>query len=590
MKRTASTALLSESKRVRLQSAAVMATHIYNYMLSDPLVDWLKIQNRRGTRANPEFSRTNGFSDFLMQKGIEFETKLIDYLDRNKLKVQKVAESFSEEGCKETRRLMSRGVPILHSAPVMHSKYQTGGIIDLLVRSDHLKKIVDESPLTHEESIIKSPGLGGKPWHYVVVDIKFSTLPLRADGVLLLNSGHYPAYKAQVWIYNQAVGEIQGYTPRYGYILGRRWRYTKKNVTHSGLDCLDKLGVIDYKGADKNYISKTEDAVAWVRDVREHASEWSVNPPSRPELYPNMCIDSGVWNKEKAKIADMIGEITSVWYCGIKHRSNAIEDSVMSWRDKKCTSKTIGMSGSRAPTVDAILNINRQSKDKVRPDSIGTDLYEWRDTSEREVFVDFETLSDIFADFEDLPHQRSMDMIFMIGVGWEEDGKWVYRSFTCTSSSRNEEYRIMDEFNSLMKEMDYPKMWCWHAEPNFWEKAENRQFELVSDENKVNICDKWEVNDWADLAKLFREEPIVVKGCFKFGLKEIAGALRKHKCISAKMESECSSGMTAMVNAWKCYSTCDDPLASPIMKDITAYNEWDCKVLWDILSYLRGNH
>lgn len=596
MKRSAAIALQSGTKRARPAALpiTVMATHVHNYMIADPLVDWIKNQNRRGTRSNPVFSKSNEFTNFLMERGREFETKLVEYINQNKMSIQKVSDTFSKEGCEKTRQLMVDGIPLLHSAPVFNEKEQTGGIIDLLVRSDYIHHFVSENPLAHDEIVIPAPKLNRtKPYHYVVIDIKFSTLPLKADGKFLLNSGHYPAHKAQLWIYTQAIGELQGYTPRYGFILGRRWRFTKESVTRTGFDCLDKMGVVDFQGVDKSYIEKTKEAIQWVRDVREHGSEWSVNPPSRPELYPNMCVDSGSWNAEKRKIADMIGEITSVWYCGVKHRENAIEEGVTSWRDVDCTSETIGMSGSRASIVDKILDINRQKKDKLRPKTIESDLLEWRDTSAKEVFVDFETLSDIFSDFDSLPMQASTDMIFMIGVGWEESGKWVYKSFTCSSATKDEEYRIMDEFNTLMASMKFPKMWCWHAEPGFWDRAENRQFDRVADENeelKDHISDDWNVSDWADLAKLFREEPIVIKDCFKFGLKEVVAAMHKHKLIKAELNTSCTSGMAAMVNAWKCYNTSDDPVSSPVMKDITKYNEWDCKVLWKILSYLRANH
>jgi hypothetical protein len=46
----------------------------------------------------------------------------------------------------------------------------------------------------------------------------------------------------------------------------------------------------------------------------------------------------------------------------------------------------------------------------------------------------------------------------------------------------------------------------------------------------------------------------------------------------------------AMVNAWKCYQYSDNPVNTETMKDITKYNEFDCKVLWEIMGYLRQNH
>ena len=34
----------------------VSATHTFNYMLNDPLVDWLKALSRRGTRQTPVYT------------------------------------------------------------------------------------------------------------------------------------------------------------------------------------------------------------------------------------------------------------------------------------------------------------------------------------------------------------------------------------------------------------------------------------------------------------------------------------------------------------------------------------------------------
>ena len=38
---------------------------------------------------------------------------------------------------------------------------------------------------------------------YYVIDIKFTTLKLTCDGIHVLNSGLFPAYKAQLYVYTQ---------------------------------------------------------------------------------------------------------------------------------------------------------------------------------------------------------------------------------------------------------------------------------------------------------------------------------------------------------------------------------------------------
>jgi hypothetical protein len=569
----------------------ISATHLYNFMINDPLIDWLKLPKNNDKR-KLSYTRTGNFSDFIMERGVEFESELVKYINNNRLPVVTVSPVITPDSLRKTKELMFQGIPILHSAPVKNNYNNTQGIVDLLVRSDYLADLVDEDPLSEVEKILPAPKLE-QPYHYVVVDIKFSTLSLRADGIHLLNTGSYPAYKAQCLIYTEAVGYIQGFTAPHAFIMGRRWRSTKGGVTNYNYTCLNKLGKIDYNNIDKDYKSHTKKAIQWVCDVRKHGHEWSVNPPSRIELYPNMCVDSGEWNKQKETIADMIGEITNVWHVGVKHRNTALEKGITSWRDKRCDTKTLGINGVRAPIIDAILEINRQNKDKIRPKKITTELYDWKNPG-NEIYVDFETISDIFSDFNQLPEQSCTDMIFMIGVGYEENNKFKYINFTCKEPTYEEEYRIMDQFTQFIADRGYPQMYHWVAEPRFWNIASCRQFDLADDnvniERKDHISDDWKVSEWADLANIFQSEPIVVKDCFKFGLKSIAGAMRKHGMISCTIDSDCDNGMSAMVNAWKSYNSFENPETSDIMKDIAKYNKFDVRVLWEILTYLRKNH
>lgn len=565
----------------------VSATHLYHYMMRDTLVDWLKLDRVKTGR-----TRHGGFTEFIMERGNEFESELVKYINDNIVPVISVSNTITTESLRRTKELMFKGIPIIHSAPVKNQYNGTQGIIDLLVRSDYLSDLVDSDPLSEVEKTIPAPKLQ-RQYHYIVVDIKFSTLPLRADGIHLLNSGSYPAYKAQCLIYTNAVGHIQGYNAPHAFIMGRRWRYTKEGITNQNFTCLNRLGRIQYDSVDADYKLRTKEAIQWVRDVKKYGSGWTANPPSRVELYPNMCIDSGEWNAEKERLAKEIGEITNIWYVSEKHRNTAIKNGVNSWRDARCNTSVMKLRGMRAPIIDAIMSINRQNEDKIRPKKIGNNIHGWKNRS-NELFVDFETLSDIFADFNDLPRQDCTDMIFMIGVGWCENKQFRYKNFICKEPTHEEEYRIMNEFGQFIAGRGYPKMYYWVAENRFWNTASCRQFDRADREKDIalkdHISDDWKVYNWIDLADVFRQEPIVLKDCFKFGLKTIASAMRKHGMISATIDSACDNGMTAMVNAWEVYRTEPEPESSEIMKDIAKYNEFDCKVLWEILTYLRENH
>ena len=71
-----------------------------------------------------------------------------------------------------------------------------------------------------------------KNFHYRVFDIKYSTLNLAANGKFILNNPKFNAYKSQLYIYNEALGHMQGYTPTETYIIGRKTIYRNNSVKH----------------------------------------------------------------------------------------------------------------------------------------------------------------------------------------------------------------------------------------------------------------------------------------------------------------------------------------------------------------------
>lgn len=569
----------------------VTASSVYNYMVNDTIVDWLKFSSRSRIISNSSKLRNNNntFNNYILEKGILFEENIIKYINNNIHPVVKVSEYITSENCEKTLNLMKNGTPIIHSAPVINNDNKTKGVIDLLVRSDYINNITTLESLSNEEKTKKASKLNNS-YHYVVVDIKFSTLPLRSDGKHIQNTNSFSAYKSQLLIYTQAIGRMQGYTPPYAFILGRRTKYTKAGITNTSYNSLERLGRIDYRKLDKEYWGKTKKAIKWVQNVKQNSYNWTCNPPSRVELYPNMCKDSGIWNKKKIEIAEEIGEITMIWNVGQKHRNNALQKGILSWRDPNCTSENLGIKGKNAVVIDKIMNINRQNDIKILPKKIKNNKHNWK-KNKNNLYVDFETLSDIFSDFNQLPLQNKTDMIFMIGVGWYENDNWQYNSYTCKEATYEEEFKIMDEFISFIRSRNDPNLNYWCAEAKFWDMAENRQFNLTNDiERKNHISDNWKIEKWCNLYDIFREDSIVIKDCFNFGLKSIAKAMQKHNMITTQLETECTSGISAMIKASSCYKNNSDPSNSEVMQDIRRYNEFDCKVLWEIISYLKDNN
>lgn len=578
----------------------VSASRVRNYLLKDPIIDWLQESASKRTKITNNSFRTNGFeagsfTTFIQNKGTEFEEAIITILKKKfKKDIVTIANSYTDSWStlkyNETIEAMNKGIPLIYQGVLHNHDNDTYGMPDLIVRSDYLNKLVEENAISFEDSSIK--GLHPK-YHYRIVDIKMHSLNLTADGKHILNSGSIPAFKGQLHIYNEALAKIQNYLPPCAYILGKSWSYTSCKTKYENNDCFNKLGVIDYVNFDNKYTRLTSSAIDWIKNVRTNGHKWTTLEPSVPELYPNMSnMMDGQWHNVKQDIAESIGEITQIWNCGVENREIAHDKGIYSWKDKRCNAKNMGFRGKiNGPIVDAILKINKGKK-KITM-NIKNNNDNWQTKDKLELFVDFETISSICTDFKcskDNVKNDGFNMIFMIGLGYEQNGKWKFVSFIANTNTINEEKKILMQFYKYVTKLknefnmlEYPKMFHWgHAEKTLFNSVIRRHGEK-----------DWEKLRWSDMLKVFMDEPIVVKGSLKFGLKNIAKAMFNHRFIKTTWNNnnKCANGQNAMIYAYNEYKKCKGTgiKKNDIILDIAEYNEIDCKVIYEIIGYLRNN-
>ena len=170
---------------------------------------------------------------------------------------------------------------------------------------------------------------------------------------------------------------------------------------------------------DKNYVSKLDEALKWIKQLRQEGNNWKLLPiPSKDELFPNMKNDrDGAIGQIKKELAEEIHEITSVTYCGIDKRKIAFSNRIYGWNDIKCTSKNLGFSdGKIAKRVDSILDINRQDI-LVKPKKIEYSELHWRNRkkNEMEFFLDYETMNSNFGNINtDYTKNENFNFIFKL--------------------------------------------------------------------------------------------------------------------------------------------------------------------------------
>lgn len=596
----------------------IAASHTRHYMMRDPLNDWIQAYSPPSSDASHPIhdSPYNDFQQYIMKKGCDFEDRVLRLIEQkigvsNVAHLDLVSTVRQPNSVARTWNLMMQGTPVIHGGVLHHPPSKTYGITDLLVRSDWVSTLIDDPPpmdFASTATRLRDPEYPNKApsYHYVVIDIKYSSLPFCADGIHLRNSGSFPAYKAQLYLYEQALGFLQGYSSSKAYVLGAGWNIQRGTQKSSSTDPLNRLGTIDYSGWDQPYIEKTQAALEWLRACRSpEARCWNVTTPplSRPELYPNMCNTHDYpFHGRKVELAESYHELTSLWNVGVQHRQHAHAQHVYSWTDPKCTPSLLGLSpGYKSSILAAILDINQphtatyQQGRKISPSCIQSRLGNWHERDAIEFFVDFEIINHVLFDFDTEFHQQRKSLVFTIGVGWMEDQQWFYRHFTVNALSTVEEERICREFSWFIADMSRkyhvrkPKCFHWaHAEPSFWKDALARHPQASKHWPKP-----WQ---WVDLLKLFQEEPIVVRGALGYSLKMIGRAMHQEGLIQSiwSKHSLCKDGQTAMLCAIRSAKDAAQrkiPLISDVyVQDILSYNEMDVKVLMEVLMYLRQHH
>lgn len=384
--------------------------------------------------------------------------------------------------------------------------------------------------------------------------------------------------------------------------------------------------------------------------------------PSVVEMYPNMSAKTMKFDSVKKKIAEKYSEITQLWYAGPRHREIAFSNGIFRLDDPNITPKLIGCTSSRARVMREILDINKKEETRlVLPTTILTNTNSWQTKNVKDYYVDFETINyNLFKDprTQDIDNNfYGSSMTFMIGIGFETlenvnteiiidsitydtrndqcrydistDGKWEFVCFYLNSIAVVNEIELFrmffnfivlrnDIIKSVYKVRDSvsSRLFHWHqAEIDFMNNAiaKMRNDNYIKDLNvmfysnsddetrrKIKTMNEDFINEviWIDMLKEAQKEPIVVKGSYKFSLKNYAKAFYNNDLINTVWDDgNLGNGFTAMMYAILLYreiyfknKQIKDIGEYKDYMDIVKYNEIDCKVMWEIVEYLRENN
>lgn len=578
----------------------VSASQTRNHALGHPLIDWLDRHGEAHGFTRDAVDERTDFGAFIMGKGLEFERVVVAHL-RGLTDVRVIlpegasrAERRDPAVAEATFAALAEGVPIVCQGVLRDAETRTWGAPDLLVRSDVLAELFPDS-LSANEAAAPAPDLGIGARHYRVVDVKYSTLGLAAGGELG-NSGSAPAYKAQTFLYNRALGRLQGYRPPAAFLLGRGWTQRQSGEPKRGGSALERLGPVVM---NDDIAASADEAVDWLRRVRREGRGWHPLPePSVEELRPNGKADPGPWKSALRRILDEGEDLSRLWQAGPTRRRKAHALGITRWTDPRLTPEALGMSGAMAEKLRAQLEVNlERTGQPVRPARVAAAREEWGDPP-LEFYVDFETVGDLDDDFARFPERAGQPLIFMVGCGHVEAGEWKFECFIADRLDEPSEARAIDDWFAHMAAVRARLAPGSRAMVVHWSPHETASLETAFDAAVVRHPEKdWHHPDWAwfdFLARVVREEPVVVRGAHGFGLKAVANAMHALGLVETKWDEGPVDGLGAMVGAWRCEREATNAggrlIDVDLMRGIRRYNEVDCKAMMELVRYLRRHH
>jgi hypothetical protein len=544
----------------------VSPSQLKNFVLKDPIIDYLEYYKinypkQKSYVKKKITNKKNNFEDFIKNKGIEYEKKVMEKFINKSIVIQGPVNANSYN---KTIDALNNNSTIIYQGVLFNEINKTYGCPDLIIRGDKLNELFNEN-----EPIDK----------YYIIDIKFSSIKLSADKSYILNSDMIPTYKTQILLYTQALNKLLNQNVTKGFILAKKYFSESRGVKDTIINnTFDTLATIKYDSVDNHYNEILNNAINWIFKLRNEGSCWKLLPkPSINELYPNMSNNKdGKWRPIKKELAEKINELTLLVNVGYQQRKNAFNHNIYSYKDEGCNSSILGLNGKRGIIVDEIISIN-SSSDLIRPSKINYSIVDWRKLpdNQMEFYLDYETTSN----FNDL------SFIFMIGVGFiNKKNKWEFKCLVAKNDTLIAQVEMFNDFWSYIdkillehKKDDGIFIHWTHAEQTFFNKIRS----LIQCKDKIFL----------DLYQMFIAEPIVIKGALNFSLKTIANTMYNHGMIKVKWNNSslCSNGLDAMIIANQLY---ENNLIVKLedMKEIAQYNEIDCKVLYEILNYLRINH
>ena len=546
------------------------ASHCRPLVEEDPCVLWLEwYGDKHGfTPTTSEYS----FDDFLFRKGKELEAAWLRIYATDSVRVcQHDGDARLAKYLQITLEMINAGAPVIIHPALWWAPEGIYGVPDLIVLSTWLEQ---NFPNSLAPSEVNAGSSGKRDGHYIAVDIKIKTEIDQPS-----NKKDLEIAVAQLGMYSYMLGHLQRYMPQSTFVVCRDrvalpFRIEVKSTLNSALDAHPSIL------RDK-----------W-RDIRKNGGKYL--PWKNDVVEVNLAADNERWDAAKKLIAtDKVpgGCPTQLRNVTLRHKKVLAAAGLPSLESLMAADpitipfdqcKGIGK-GKTATLLRVILEANRTGK-PVRPPKSFIPA-----SKNFEFFVDYEFFQNENFDCDkQWPTLQGCSMVFMAGVGYEEDGQFKCVQFIAERESQDSELKLFTDFISFLEQRT-AGAFCDSTQTAFyhWTHAEATQTKRTADIHHLALDHPLRKLNWIDLNKVFLDGPAAIPGSLTTKLKHIAKALGKLEPLyDPAWPEELAEGLGAMVMGWEAYSK-PKPLECMEMDCLREYLTADCRALWQILRWLR---
>ena len=555
--------------QVQVPADWMPASQVRPFVVEDPVLVWLEYHGaQHGFQPD---TLPYSFGDYLAEKGRQFERAWIQEVAPATPRVCTGAgDVLDARKVQETYALMQQGAPLIAQPALWWAPERVYGVPDLLVHTawirEHLPNLLGEAEAR--------AGRERPEGHYVVFDHKFTT---GLDGRRKV--GDLAVYERQVRIYSYMLGQLQDTMPGQAFLVTRDRLFDPLPVEISSR----VGGPLD------------EDLAA----IRDRYVEIKLNGdrylPWQDEIVASNPDEANErWQTAKKTIAlekTPGGDPSRLYFVGpaaktaLAARGYTSLDSLLQADPASLPLEQIkGLGAKRAGQMRAVLHANRSGAAVLPPPEALPVRKPF------EFYVDFEYFSNANVDFEvQWPELGGREMVFMIGVGWEAGAEWRYKAFVAGQESQAGEWAAFERcIEHLQIETQGALFELGASALYHWSSAEVWQTRHVADRHGLPQSHPLRKLPWYDLQQVFLNGPAALPGAWKFGLKEVASALgAMEPAFETRWPADLDAGRQAMVMGWRAYEG-PEPMESREMELLQEYLQADCRVLWQILRWLRA--